>query len=117
MKHKRIKILLAAALCAAVSASVPAVATGYLATSVVNLNSAPVAENLEFETYRGVTLAGELRSADPEADEVCYSVTKEPNKGTVTLEGASFTYTPAEGKRGKDTFKYVAVDSFGDVSN
>lgn len=117
MKHKRIKILLAAALCAAVSASVPAVATGYLATSVVNLNSAPVAENLEFETYRGVTLAGELRSADPEADEVCYSVTKEPNKGSVTLEGASFTYTPAEGKRGKDTFKYVAVDSFGNVSN
>lgn len=92
-------------------------ATGYLSTTVVRLNSPPVAENLSFDTYREVTVSGTLKSVDPEQDEVTYSITKEPSKGTVTLEGDAFTYTPAAGKRGADTFKYVAVDSVGNVSN
>lgn len=117
MKHKKLRSLLAAFLAAAAFTSASAAATGYLSISAVNLNSAPVAENLAYETYRSVTVSGELKSVDPEGDEVSYSITQEPKKGELTLDGASFTYTPSEGKRGKDVFKYVAVDSCGNVSN
>lgn len=117
MKHKRIRSLFAAMLACAAFTTASAAATGYLSISAVNLNSAPVAENLSFETYRSVTFAGELKSVDPEGDEVSYSITQEPKKGEMTLDGASFTYTPSDGKRGKDVFKYVAVDSCGNISN
>ena len=117
MKHKRIRSLIAAMLACAAFTTASAAATGYLSISAVNLNSAPVAENLSFETYRSVTFAGELKSVDPEGDEVSYSITQEPKKGEMTLDGASFTYTPSDGKRGKDVFKYVAVDSCGNISN
>ncbi len=117
MKHKRIRSLFAATLACAAFTTASAAATGYLSISAVNLNSAPVAENLSFETYRSVTFAGELKSVDPEGDEVSYSITQEPKKGEMTLDGASFTYTPSDGKRGKDVFKYVAVDSCGNISN
>lgn len=79
--------------------------------------SAPVAENFEFETYRGVSFGGQLCAIDPEGDTLSYRITTEPVKGTVELdENGSFTYTPDEGKRGKDYFGYKAIDSEGNSS-
>ncbi len=83
----------------------------------VNLNAAPVAKNIAVETYRGVAVTDSFSSMDPEGDEVSYSVTKNPKKGEVTVDGSSFTYTPSDGRKGKDRFTYVAVDSFGNISN
>ncbi len=83
----------------------------------VRLNCSPVAESMELETYRGVSVTGSFKCLDPEGDAVTYSVTKAPKKGTVTVDGDEFTYTPGEGKKGKDTFTYAAVDTAGNVSN
>ncbi len=95
-----------------------ALAAAYVTTTTVtSLNSAPVAENLSVDTYRGVAVSETLRSLDPEGDPVTYSVTKKPKKGSVQLNGAVFTYTPADGKKGKDTFTYAAIDSAGNISN
>lgn len=112
MKHK---LLLGLAALFALGAT-GAAATGYLTTTVVKLNTAPVAENMIFETYTEVTLVENFRSVDPEGDPVTYTVTAEPKKGAVTVDGDTFTYTPAAGKRGKDSFRYVAVDELGSVS-
>lgn len=79
--------------------------------------SAPVAENFEFETYRGVSFGGELAAIDPDGDTLTFKITTEPSKGSIELsDDGSFVYTPADGKRGKDYFGYKAVDSNGNCS-
>lgn len=80
------------------------------------VNSAPVARNIELDTYRGMAVTGSFACLDPEGDQVTYSLEREPRKGVVEVDGDSFTYTPGEGKKGKDTFTYVAADSAGNVS-
>ena len=45
-----------------------------------------------------------------------YAVVEEPRKGTVTIDGANFTYTPDDGVTGGDSFTYTATDSAGHVS-
>lgn len=80
-------------------------------------DGAPIAENLELTTYRGVSVGGRLKAFDPEGEEVHFRITTEPKKGTLTLaETGEFVYTPADGKRGRDYFGYCASDPTGNVS-
>ena len=79
--------------------------------------SAPVAENFEFETYRGVSFGGQLSAIDPEGDTLSFEITTEPVKGSIELsDDGSFVYTPEDGKKGKDYFGYKAVDKEGNRS-
>ncbi len=80
-------------------------------------NTAPIAENFEFETYRGVSFGGRLSALDPDGDTLRYEITTQPIKGTIELDDdGGFVYTPAEGKRGRDYFGYKAVDAEGNAS-
>jgi hypothetical protein len=80
-------------------------------------NSAPIAENLEYTTFRGVALTGRFKAFDPDGDTVNFEITEVPKKGSVTpCDNDEFIYTPAEKSKGRDTFSYVAVDSNGGVS-
>ena len=80
-------------------------------------DSAPIAENLEITTYRGISVGGRLKAFDPEGEEVHFRITTEPKKGALTLgEDGEFVYTPADGKRGRDYFGYCASDPNGNVS-
>ena len=80
-------------------------------------DGAPIAENLEIMTYRGISVGGQLKAFDPEGEEVHFRITTEPRKGTLTLEeNGEFVYTPAEGKRGRDYFGYCASDPKGNLS-
>ena len=87
-----------------------------LPASAASLNSAPVARNMELETYRDIAVTGAFDCLDPEGDQVVYSIDRQPKKGAVEIDGDSFTYTPADGKKGKDSFTYVATDSSGNMS-
>ncbi len=91
-----------------------------LSAPIVNVRAAegkPIAENLELETYRGVSVGGQLRATDPQGDTLTYQVTTPPVKGRVALnDDGSFVYTPDESRRGKDYFGYTATDSAGNVS-
>ncbi len=79
--------------------------------------SAPVAENLELRTYRGVCVGGCMAATDPDGDPVSFEVTTQPVKGTLDVkQDGSFTYTPAKGKKGRDYFGYKAVDPDGNYS-
>ena len=111
-KHKI--SLLCAALCALmlVTAAVPALAEGAEAAS-----GTPVAENLELETYRNVSVGGRLSAVDPEGGALTYEITTEPGKGTVELtKDGRFVYTPDKDRRGRDYFGYKATDSDGNSS-
>ena len=80
-------------------------------------NTPPVAENLELETYRGVSVGGQLRAYDADGDDITFQLETEPMKGTVELTADGyFIYTPEEGRRGKDYFGFRAVDSEGNTS-
>ena len=90
---------------------------GGLALPVNADNSAPIAENFEFETYRGVSFGGQLEAIDPEGDTLSFEITTQPAKGEIELnDDGSFVYTPADNKRGKDYFGYKAIDSEGNYS-
>lgn len=82
-------------------------------------NHAPVAENLEFTTYKNVAYTGLFSAVDPEGDLVTFQLVDKPARGSVTLDengSAEFVYTPYENKTGKDSFTYVAIDAVGNTS-
>ena len=74
-------------------------------TAMPRANGAPVAENLELCTYRGVSVSGRLMAVDPDGDVLAYTITTEPRMGRIsmTVDGY-FVYTPLEEKKGKDYF-------------
>ena len=79
--------------------------------------TAPIAENLELRTYRGVSVGGQLSAYDPDGDVVSFEITTKPVKGSIELrEDGSFVYTPKEKKRGRDYFGYKAKDAEGNLS-
>ena len=78
---------------------------------------APQVWDLEIRTYRDIAGQGQFLASDPEGDEMTFALVDEPRKGTVVIEGDSFTYTPDEGITGSDRFTYTATDSQGNVSS
>lgn len=80
-------------------------------------NTVPVAENQEIETYRGVSVGGQLTAYDADGDTLTFELATDPMKGSVEISSdGHFVYTPREGKRGKDYFGFRAIDSTGNVS-
>ena len=77
---------------------------------------APTAQDVEVRTYRGIPVQGQFLASDSEGEDMTFTLVEEPRKGTVTIQGADFTYTPDEGVTGGDSFTYTATDSAGHVS-
>lgn len=78
----------------------------------------PAAEDLEFSTYRNVSFGGRLKAYTEGESQLSFEISREPDKGTVRLEeDGRFVYTPKENKRGRDSFRYRALDSEGRVSD
>lgn len=81
-------------------------------------NCAPIAQNLEFKTYKNVTMTGNVSAFDPDGGNVIFYISEVPNKGLLKFDqSGSFVYTPNEGVKGKDSFTYYAVDDDGAASN
>ena len=76
----------------------------------------PTAQALEIRTYRGIPYHAQFLAAGGEGEDLTFTVEKEPKKGTVQIDGASFTYTPEGDSTGSDSFTYTATDSAGRVS-
>ncbi|MBQ2326373.1 MAG: S-layer homology domain-containing protein [Clostridia bacterium] len=80
-----------------------------------NPNSSPIAVDLECETYADLDLCVSLKGFDPEGDPLSFKILSMPQKGSLTLDGSTFFYSPS-GKTGSDSFTYAAVDSKGALS-
>ena len=115
MKFRSIAILL---LCLSLLAGAAlAVEVETVTVSTVGAaNNPPVAENLSVCTYRDVSVSGSFHALDPEGDPLSFRITAEPGKGSVTVKGDGFIYTPGSGRRGRDSFRYQAVDAEGCTS-
>ena len=93
-----------------------------VSVGVTPVNDAPQATGDSYSTSGGMTLnvaaPGVLgNDSDPEGGALTAEIVSGPSSGTVTLNpNGSFSYTPAAGFGGTDTFTYRANDG-GTVSN
>lgn len=74
---------------------------------------------LTVSTHRSISCFGTLPAYDPEGDPLIYEIVSAPKKGSVVLTDAStgdYCYTPTAGKTGKDSFRYVVRDKYGNYS-
>lgn len=77
----------------------------------------PVAEDSAVETYKNIPNEGKLKASDPEGEELTFTVTRGPKRGSVEIRSdGSFTYTPKKNKVGVDSFVFTATDPAGNVS-
>lgn len=111
-----IALVLVAVCAGSLTAALPAAAgLGDAAAEVKNMT--PIAKNLEYATFKGVSIRGRMEAVDPDGEAVTFEITGIPKKGSVEAHGdGTFVYTPNDGKKGRDTFSYVAVDESGGVS-
>lgn len=80
-------------------------------------DKAPAAEDSALETYKNLSVTGQLKASDPEGQTMVYTVTRQPKRGSVEIgPDGSFTYTPKKNKVGIDSFQYTATDPAGNVS-
>ncbi len=84
--------------------------------TVSSVNDVPSAEELQFTTYSGQPVDGQLQAVDVESDALTYATVDSPSKGTITLDTATgqFRYTPEPGHYSSVTFTYKANDGTDD---
>lgn len=80
------------------------------------VEGAPIAKELSIKTYRNIPYRAQFLATDDEDGPMTFAVETAPKKGTVSVAGDVFTYTPADGKTGTDSFTYVATDGAGNAS-
>lgn len=83
-------------------------------------NLSPKVENIDIKTARNIAINGVFHGHDPEGDELTYSVTESPKLGNVEIcldAKNKFLYSPYQNKTGKDSFKYIATDKHGNMSD
>jgi len=117
-KLKSALILFVVVLALGCALAAPVVAEFLPVTVAIPSNARPIAENIELETYRSVSVSSRFKAIDPDGDEMTFELVDMPKKGNVKVdEDGTFTYTPESGKRGRDTFTYIACDPKGGLSN
>ena len=88
------------------------------------VNSAPTLDmvpktSLNVSTHRNVTLYGTLPCHDPDGDATLIEIVSYPKTGLLVLTDpltGTYTYTPGENLSGKESFTYVARDTYGNYS-
>ena len=73
--------------------------------------------SMAVSTYRNVSVYGSLSGNDPDGDEISFEVVSYPKNGYITMIGGrEFKYTPYADYTGKDSFRYVVRDKYGNYS-
>lgn len=76
-------------------------------------------ESLSVTTQKSIAVYGKMQAVDPDGDDLVYQIVSYPKKGILTVTDAGtgrFRYTPVSGYTGRDSFTYVARDSYGAYS-
>lgn len=68
-------------------------------------NQAPTASSIQYATLSDGTIVGRIEVSDAEEDQVTYSVTADPNRGSVAVDSTGlWSYKPNRSYQGSDTF-------------
>ncbi|GAA0853791.1 Ig-like domain-containing protein [Aliiglaciecola litoralis] len=74
-------------------------------------NRAPNALSEDLTTQADVVIVGQVTATDEDGDMLTYSLTSEPQLGSITLAAdGAFTYTPNSTVTGQDSFAFTASD-------
>jgi 2',3'-cyclic-nucleotide 2'-phosphodiesterase (5'-nucleotidase family) len=85
--------------------------TTTVAVTVTPVNDAPTAADAAFTTAAGSAVSGTLGASDADGDALTFRAITAPTRGAVTVAAnGAFTYTPAAGASGADTFTFRAND-------
>ena len=71
------------------------------------------------QTYKNVKIGGRMVIDDPENDEVRFEIVSYPKNGLLTFldrNSGDYEYTPVKNFTGDDSFKYAAIDKYGNRS-
>jgi VCBS repeat-containing protein len=92
--------------------------THQVVVTILGVNDAPTASNLELSTGYGTVKAGNLPSAtDVDGDSVSYVKASDPAHGSVVIQpNGQYSYTPSSGFSGQDSFSYSVSDGKGGVN-
>lgn len=77
---------------------------------------ATAVRDLTISTYQDVPYTAQFLAGEGQEGALTFSVATQPKHGAVVIDGDTFTYTPAAGRTGKDSFTYTAADEEGRVS-
>ncbi len=82
---------------------------------------APVANDMELAAYENIAFTGRLPAAvTPASDVLSFVIGTQPTYGTVAITDTAtgaFTYTPAHGYSGDDTFTFTAQDTVSGLTS
>lgn len=78
--------------------------------TVAAVNGAPEFGKMTIITNAGQPVIGAFAATDPENDDLTYSVVQQPENGTVTVEGSSYTFTPNADFLGYDVVTFQVTD-------
>ena len=78
-------------------------------------NRAPSAQGDPVSTPQDKPVAGQVHAADPDGDTLGFAVTRGPEHGTITIDPTTgrYTYVPAAGYHGADSFDVTISDGHG----
>ncbi|HWA29296.1 MAG TPA: Ig-like domain-containing protein [Lacunisphaera sp.] len=85
-----------------------------IALSVSSRNDPPVAQSQSISTMEDTSANVMLSAADPDGDDLTYSVVTPPAHGTITGIAPNLVYEPAADFHGTDTFEFKAGDGTAD---
>lgn len=87
-------------------------------------NSAPTVsmedeKSLNVSTHSGTMIYGKIGAYDVDGDNIKFEIVSYPKNGILDVDTSSgdYTYTPSGTYFGEDSFKYVAVDTYGNYSS
>ncbi len=86
------------------------------ATTTFLVDTPPVALPDSVRTVSGSNLPLALAGTDVDGDTLGYSITAEPDHGTLSGSGASRVYSPDPGFAGTDSFTFEVDDGYGGTS-
>ncbi|WP_234258265.1 tandem-95 repeat protein, partial [Pectobacterium sp. IFB5596] len=89
--------------------------TSTVSIGVRPVNDAPVTADQSIATDEDTPVSGTIVATDVDGDTLRYSVSTQPQHGTLTLDGATgqYTYTPAQDYNGNDRFIVTVSDGNG----
>ncbi|HHB76175.1 MAG TPA: tandem-95 repeat protein [Desulfobulbus sp.] len=91
---------------------------GTISITIAQNNQIPVAHASSFSGTTGSVISGHLDGSDPDGDPLTFSLVKDPNKGTLTLDpSGQFSYTPDQNTIGIDTFTFKVNDGTDDSAS
>ncbi|MCH9806872.1 MAG: cadherin-like domain-containing protein, partial [Alphaproteobacteria bacterium] len=88
--------------------------TATISVEVTGVNVAPIAQPHENTTPERTAVSGQLTATDIDGGELRYTIADRPQNGQATVNpDGSYTYVPAEGFQGVDTFTVQVDDGHG----